>query len=333
MGQDVESGASGCGCDRNDSVPATTVNAGADRTVEVGDTVELDGSSSGNTATHKWQFLSQPTGSAATIQNADQLMGASFVADRVGDYDVELLGAISSDPTAPDVNPAARDTVVITAVSADGGMPSECMDAPGAIVIGDEEFDDADWVHSETHTDGATIATEPTGQEPSGGVDDSTYRSMTHEITNPLLGESGCAEDDCSFTMIVSHQYVAAGGRYTPATDGAIDYIDYSESRIITEPAFTGAGVGWTFVVWQEPVGGGEPVRYRVPGTAFSDVTWSSESLCGLTPQDFGPEGLNFEDGGTMTFGYSRSNTNTTPNRTQKSVHGIDNFRVGIVKQ
>ena len=215
-----------------------------------------------------------------------------------------------------------------------GGMPGECMRIPDARVIGDEVFDDADWVAMETHTDGATVATEPTEQESSDGVDDTPYRSMTHVITNPAVGGLGCpAADDCSFTMVVSHQFVAAGQTYTPVDDGAIDYIDYSESRIITEPAFAGAGVGWTFVVWQEPVGGGEPVRYRVPGTAFSDVTWSSESLCGLTAQDFGTEGPNFEDGGTMMFGYSRSNTHATPDSTQRSVHGIDNFRVAIVKK
>ena len=62
-------------------------------------------------------------------------------------------------------------------------------------------------------------------------------------------------------------------------------------------------------------------------------MDWSSESLCGLTPLDFGPEGLNLVDGGTMTFGYSRSNTKPTPNRKQRSVHGIDDFRVVLVQQ
>ena len=116
-----------CECRGANNLPTLdppTVDAGSDRTVEVGDTVELDGSSTGSTATHKWQFLSQPPGSMATIQNADQLMGASFVADQVGEYEVELVGATSSNPTAPDVNPGPRDTVVITATLSMGFVPS-----------------------------------------------------------------------------------------------------------------------------------------------------------------------------------------------------------------
>ena len=210
-----------------------------------------------------------------------------------------------------------------------GGMPAACADPSENpfVVIEDEDFDDADWQHTETHEEGSIISTEPTGQEGVDGVDGSPYRLMTHEITNPSLGAPDCAADDCSFTMIVSHQYVAAGGTYWPAMDGAIDYIDYSESRIITEASFNGAAVGWTFVIWQDEG------RYRVPGTAFNNVMWSSESLCGLTPQDFGSEGPNFVDGGPMTFGYSRSNTNTSPGVLQRNVHGIDNFRVVIVKK
>jgi len=268
----------------------TTVDAGSDRAVEVGDTVELDGSSSGNTGSHKWQFLSQPSGSMATIQDADQLMGASFVADRIGEFEVELVGATSSDPTAPDVN--WGETVI---------------PPPGADTTG---------------TDAE--------QAPSDGVDgvDDPYRSMTHQIKNPSIGEENCTIEDCAFSLGVLHEY--AGGRYTPSEMGAIAYIDYSESHIVTGPAFTGAAVGWTFAVWQ---GGTRYTYQQNPGaSAFMDLTWNTEYRCGLTPDDFTPDGLNFENGGQITFGYIRSNTNTSPDSTQRNVHGIDNFRVVIVK-
>jgi len=268
----------------------TTVDAGSDRAVEVGDTVELDGSSSGNTGSHKWQFLSQPSGSMATIQDADQLMGASFVADRAGEFEVELVGATSSDPTAPDVN--WGETVI---------------PPPGADTTG---------------TDAE--------QAPSDGVDgvDDPYRSMTHQIKNPSIGEENCTIEDCAFSLGVLHEY--AGGRYTPSEMGAIAYIDYSESHIVTGPAFTGAAVGWTFAVWQ---GGTRYTYQQNPGaSAFMDLTWNTEYRCGLTPDDFTPDGLNFENGGQITFGYIRSNTNTSPDSTQRNVHGIDNFRVVIVK-
>ena len=321
----------GLGCDdegRRDppGLPAPTVDAGADRTVAVGDTVELDGSSDGNTATHKWQFLSLPPGSMATIQNADQLMGANFVADRGGEYEVELVGATSSNPTAPDVNPAARDTVVITA--------GDCIDVPeGAPVIVDDQFDDADWNETLIPPPGADTTGTTVEQALSDGVDgvDDPYRSMTHRIINPDTSHPDCSVGDCSFTLGVLHEYIGDAGTYTPSMQGAIAYIDYSESHIITEPAFTGAAVGWTFAVWQ---GGTRYTYQQAPGaSAFTDVTWNTEYRCGLTAANFTPTGLNLEDGGELTFGYIRSNSNTTPDSTQRNVHGIDDFRVVIVKK
>lgn len=213
-----------------------------------------------------------------------------------------------------------------------GGSGFACGEPPsGAVVIEDQDFDDANWTLTVAQTEGATVSTDPTGRLSSGGLDGSAYRSMTHEITNPSLGEhpSCTAEDGCSFSIVVTHQYQL--GSYTPATDGAISHIDYSEAHVITEPAFEGAAVGWTFAIWQDGI------RYILdpasrPSTAFRDVAWATESNCGLTPESFTPAGLNFADGSTMTFGYLRSNTNTSAGTTQRNVHGIDDFRVVIAK-
>jgi hypothetical protein len=99
----------------------SSVDAGPDRTVNVGATVTLMGTSTG-VATHKWELMSRPTGSAAVIADERSLTGASFVADQAGDYVAKLIGAVSNDPTAPDINPADTDTVTITAVmGGDGG--------------------------------------------------------------------------------------------------------------------------------------------------------------------------------------------------------------------
>jgi len=100
------------------------VDAGPDQTVVVGATVSLIGSNNGNTASHKWVFFRKPADSASEIQDELSLAGASFVADAVGQYEIELIGATSSNPDAPDVNPAARDTVVITAESGVRFAPS-----------------------------------------------------------------------------------------------------------------------------------------------------------------------------------------------------------------
>jgi len=111
--------ASACCSDESFGRPAETepivVDAGPDQTVVVGATVSLVGSNNGSTASHKWRFFSRPGESTSEIQEELSLTGASFVADAVGQYEVELVGATSSNPDAPDVNPAAKDTVIITA--------------------------------------------------------------------------------------------------------------------------------------------------------------------------------------------------------------------------
>ena len=213
-----------------------------------------------------------------------------------------------------------------------GGTSADCTDVPAdADVIEDKDFADADWDEMVIPPPGADTTGTSAEQALSGGVDGASdpYRSMTHEITNPDTSHPDCSVDDCSFTLGVLHEYIADGETYTPSMQGAIDHIDYSESHIITAPAFAGAAVGWTFAVWQDET------RYTYqqdPGaSAFTDETWNTEYRCGLTAADFMPTGLNLEDGGEITFGYIRSNSNTTPDSTQRNVHGIDNFRVVLV--
>lgn len=97
----------------------SVVDAGPDQTVSVGEVVVLMGTSTG-VATHKWELMSRPSGSSAAVFNERSLTNAGFIPDREGQYVAKLIGAVSNDPTAPDVNPAATDTVTITAIG-DGG--------------------------------------------------------------------------------------------------------------------------------------------------------------------------------------------------------------------
>src|SRR6056297_1170454 len=93
---------------------APVADAGADQTVTAGDTVNLDGSASfdddGDTLTYSWAFVSVPEGSEASLTNADTV-GATFTADLVGDYVVEL---VVNDGTED----SAADQVTITAEAA-----------------------------------------------------------------------------------------------------------------------------------------------------------------------------------------------------------------------
>lgn len=87
--------------------------AGANRTVDVGTVVQLDGSNSadpdGNALTFAWTLSSRPSGSAATLANATTAK-PSFTADVAGSFVARLVvndGALSSGPA----------TVTITAVA------------------------------------------------------------------------------------------------------------------------------------------------------------------------------------------------------------------------
>src|SRR6185295_628443 len=84
-------------------------NAGPDQTVNVGNTVNLNGSASsdvdGNPLTFAWSLTTRPAGSAAVLSNPTAVM-PTFVADVAGQYIAQLL---VNDGT---VNSAA-DTVTI----------------------------------------------------------------------------------------------------------------------------------------------------------------------------------------------------------------------------
>lgn len=78
-------------------------NAGPDQDVKTGATVNLDGSASmdadGDTLTYQWEITSKPSGSTATLSDAD-VESPTFIADVDGTYTVDLVvndGTVDSD--------------------------------------------------------------------------------------------------------------------------------------------------------------------------------------------------------------------------------------------
>lgn len=88
---------------------APVANAGNNQTVAAGSTVTLSGSASnlpaGAGANFQWSFVSMPSGSTATLSNATAsnviVSNATFVADKVGTYQVQLVVSDSSGTSAP----------------------------------------------------------------------------------------------------------------------------------------------------------------------------------------------------------------------------------------
>lgn len=91
-------------------------NAGSGQTVEVGDTVRLDGSGSydpgGESLGYAWSFRILPSGSSASMSNPASV-SPSFVADLEGTYEVNLVVSDSTSSSEP-------DTTVIIAVTDTG---------------------------------------------------------------------------------------------------------------------------------------------------------------------------------------------------------------------
>ena len=69
-------------------------DAGPDRTVKVGDAVQLDGSGSkdpnGDPITYRWSFISRPPDSGATLSDST-VVNPTFVVDKGGAYTIQLI--------------------------------------------------------------------------------------------------------------------------------------------------------------------------------------------------------------------------------------------------
>jgi len=102
-------------------------NAGPDQTVDVGDTVQLNGSSSydpqNDPITYNWQFTARPAGSAATLTVPTSPL-PQFVADVAGVY-VVTVAVSDGGPPSPE------DSVTITAREPPSSDCGSCAPPPG----------------------------------------------------------------------------------------------------------------------------------------------------------------------------------------------------------
>jgi len=203
-------------------------------------------------------------------------------------------------------SPSAGDTTFN--VTASFAPPLAACNNP--VIIQDQFAADAGWTTTVTVGSGAptqTVAFQASGGNPGG------YRQMQHIF--PGAG-----------VISVYHDFGAV--TYNPGTQGAIDHINYYEDQIELAPPFAGAAIGTGFTLTQ---GGGRYSTILHPPTgAFTNTSWATASLTGLTAASFSA-GLNFATGGPITFGYFRSNTNNGGSAITLN-HGIDNWKVEICR-
>lgn len=108
-------------------------DAGPDQTVTVGDTVVLDGGGSrdpdGDDLSFAWSFVVVPSGSAASFSDASAV-APSFVADRVGAYEVRL--------TVSDGALEHSDALTVRVEAAAGNRPPVANAGPNlSVFVGD----------------------------------------------------------------------------------------------------------------------------------------------------------------------------------------------------
>lgn len=155
-----------------------------------------------------------------------------------------------------------------------------------------------------------SVTNNATGGNPGG------YRRMGHNVPT-------------TSSIVVRHVYT--GGSYDPSASGAIRHLHYWEDRIQFNPPFAGAAVGAHFRIFQGAGSYSIPVALNLATGGFSTTTWESVPLLRLTPSSFSPATVNFTaSGGSITFGYQRSNTNNSTTQPFVTTHGIDNWTVVI---
>lgn len=163
-----------------------TANAGPDQNVKTGAVVTLDGGASSdpdqNPLSYAWRFVSIPSGSAATLADANTAK-ANFTADQDGDYVVAL---VVNDGTVD----SAQDTVTVTAARGNSAPVAQATASQTAV------------------TTGAVVTLD------GGGSSDADNDPLTYQWTlNPPAGSAAALSDPSAqqpaFTVDIAGDYVA----------------------------------------------------------------------------------------------------------------------------
>ena len=185
---------------------APVADAGPDQTVQVTDTVQLDGSGStdgdGDVLTFQWTILSQPPGSTTTLDDPTAVM-PTFVVDAPGTYDIQLIVNDGAEDSTPDTLTITTSRPTNTAPVADAG-PDQTVQVTDTVQLDGSGSTDGD---GDVLTFQWTILSQPPGSTTT--LDDPTAVMPTFVVDAPgtydiqLIVNDG-AEDSTPDTLTIT---------------------------------------------------------------------------------------------------------------------------------
>jgi Big-like domain-containing protein/FG-GAP repeat protein/K319-like protein len=267
-------------------------NAGADQSVNVGDTVNLDGTLSsdveGNTLIYQWSFVTRPSGSSAALSDP-AATNPTFTADVAGTYELQLVvndGTVDSPPDA--VTITATVTVVypptISIIEPDG--VGDVADTGFTIRWNDADPDNNASIslYYDTNSSGAdgTLIVSGLSEDPDSASDDShvwntvglpdssyyIYAVIDDGVHDPVVSySSGAVTIDHTYPAVTEdsqtagdlsqspHAIAIDGDNAITAKIGAVSFYQRSGSGWIEQAEFTSAELGTDTITVQVTFG------------------------------------------------------------------------------
>jgi len=248
---------------------APAADAGADQTVLVTDTVQLDGSGSsdvdGDDLTFAWSLVSRPAGSSAALSNP-QALNPTFDVDVAGSYTLRLVvndGTVNSAP----------DTVMIStensAPVADAGADQTVLAGETVQLDGSGSSD----VDGDSLAFRWSLASRPAGSQATlsdaGAMQPTLNIDAAGSYTVQLLVNDGKV-DSASDTMMISTENSA------PVADAGADQAVLAGDTVQLDGSGSGDADGdtltfkWSFV--SRPVGSSANLSSTIAATPAFDV-------------------------------------------------------------
>jgi len=234
-------------------------NAGPDQTVNVGDTVTLDGSNSSDAdsdpLTYSWS-LSVPGGSGATLSDPTAV-GPTFVADVAGAYTATLIVNDGTDDSAPDSAVITAQIVVGNNPPVANAGPDQNVSVGDTVVLDGSGSTDADgdaltygWSLSVPTGSGATLS-DPTAVGPTFVAD------VAGAYTATLIVNDG-TDDSAPDSAVITAQIVV-GNNPPVANAGPDQNVSVGDTVVLDGSGSTDADgdaltYGWSLSV---PTGSG----------------------------------------------------------------------------